>query len=196
MLLLKSFNSSQRPNLCQSTSSKYWKLITSHVVNKQVELCWTHMKAQLTLSADAVLQALIMIRSSMRLSLTSPQPDWMMYTSSPLTLSPISTLVSPLANFWVLTLAWFTPSLSQIFWARSWWELPENTLMFGIVCLELCSWGWVGQPLFALLLYYWLTTTKVERTRYTAASLSWTSRGYSESYANRDKEEGTIDMYI
>ena len=45
-----------------------------------------------TRSADAILQALIMISNSMRLSFTSPQPDWTMYTSSPRTDSPISTL--------------------------------------------------------------------------------------------------------
>lgn len=42
---------------------------------------------------EAILQALIMISSSIRLSLISPQPLWMMYTSSPRTLSPISTLL-------------------------------------------------------------------------------------------------------
>lgn len=45
-----------------------------------------------TLEEEAILQALIMMSSSMRLSLISPQPLWIMYTSSPLTLSPISTL--------------------------------------------------------------------------------------------------------
>ena len=38
-----------------------------------------------TLCALAILQALIIIRSSIRLSLISPQPDWIIYTSSPLT---------------------------------------------------------------------------------------------------------------
>ena len=45
-----------------------------------------------TRTAEAVLQALIMIRSSMRLSLTSPDPLCTMNTSSPRTDSPISTL--------------------------------------------------------------------------------------------------------
>jgi hypothetical protein len=45
-----------------------------------------------TLLAEAILQALIMMSSSIRLSLISPQPDWTMYTSSPRTDSPISTL--------------------------------------------------------------------------------------------------------
>lgn len=44
--------------------------------------------------ADAVLHALIIMRSSMRLSLISPQPDWIMKTSSSRTDSPIVTLVS------------------------------------------------------------------------------------------------------
>ena len=45
-----------------------------------------------TRTAEAILQALIMMRSSMRLSLTSPDPLWTMNTSSPRTDSPISTL--------------------------------------------------------------------------------------------------------
>lgn len=44
------------------------------------------------LDAEAILHALIMISSSMRLSFTDPQPLWTMYTSSPRTDSPISTL--------------------------------------------------------------------------------------------------------
>ena len=45
-----------------------------------------------TRTAEAILQALIMMRSSMRLSLTSPDPLCTMNTSSPRTDSPISTL--------------------------------------------------------------------------------------------------------
>ena len=45
-----------------------------------------------TRDADAILQALIIIRSSMIMSFTSPQPLWTMNTSSPRTDSPISTL--------------------------------------------------------------------------------------------------------
>ena len=45
-----------------------------------------------TRTADAILHALIIINNSMRLSLTSPLPLWTIYTSSPRTLSPISTL--------------------------------------------------------------------------------------------------------
>ena len=42
--------------------------------------------------ADAILQALIMMRSSINISFTSLHPLCTMYTSSPLTDSPISTL--------------------------------------------------------------------------------------------------------
>ena len=52
----------------------------------------TSYHTPLTLLADAILHALIMMRSSIKLSLISPQPDWTMYTSSPRTDSPISTL--------------------------------------------------------------------------------------------------------
>lgn len=49
--------------------------------------------------AEAVLQAEMRMRSSMRLSLASWHPDWMMNTSSSRTDSWILTLVSPLENF-------------------------------------------------------------------------------------------------
>lgn len=49
--------------------------------------------------AEAVLQAEMRMRSSMRLSLASWQPDWMMKTSSSRTDSEIVTLISPLENF-------------------------------------------------------------------------------------------------
>ena len=91
------------------------------------------MKSRLTLSADAVLQALIMMSSSIRLSLTSPPPVCTMYTSSPLTLSPTSTHVSRFANFLVTTLPGSIPSLSQILLVRSLCELPLNTFMLGIL---------------------------------------------------------------
>ena len=45
-----------------------------------------------TRTADAILQALIIINSSINMSLTSPHPLCTIYTSSPRTLSPISTL--------------------------------------------------------------------------------------------------------
>lgn len=45
-----------------------------------------------TRDADAILHALIMMRSSIIMSFTSPQPLCMMNTSSPRTDSPISTL--------------------------------------------------------------------------------------------------------
>lgn len=45
-----------------------------------------------TREADAILHALIIISSSIKLSLISPEPDCTMYTSSPRTDSPISTL--------------------------------------------------------------------------------------------------------
>lgn len=46
-----------------------------------------------TLDAEAILQALIIINSSIKLSFTSPLPLCTMYTSSPRTDSPISTLI-------------------------------------------------------------------------------------------------------
>lgn len=55
------------------------------------------------LRADAVLHAEIRMRSSIKLSLTSLQPDWMMKTSSSRTDSDILTLVSPLENFLTVT---------------------------------------------------------------------------------------------
>lgn len=51
-----------------------------------------HGITAVTLDAEAILHALIIIKSSIRLSLTSPEPDCTMYTSSPRTDSPISTL--------------------------------------------------------------------------------------------------------
>lgn len=51
-----------------------------------------HGITAVTLEDDAILQALIMMSSSIKLSFISPQPLWIIYTSSPLTLSPISTL--------------------------------------------------------------------------------------------------------
>lgn len=51
-----------------------------------------HGITAVTLDADAILHALIIIKSSIKLSLTSPEPDCTMYTSSPRTDSPISTL--------------------------------------------------------------------------------------------------------
>ena len=82
-----------------------------------------------TLAADDVLQALIIMRSSIKLSLTVPSPVWMMYTSSPRTLSRISTLVSLLANFLVTTSLGWTPNLSQTKAVRWGWELPEKILI-------------------------------------------------------------------
>lgn len=51
-----------------------------------------HGMTAVTRLAEAILHALIMISSSIRLSLISPEPDCTMYTSSPRTDSPISTL--------------------------------------------------------------------------------------------------------
>lgn len=51
-----------------------------------------HGITAVTREAEAILQALIMIRSSIKLSLTSPLPLCTIYTSSPRTDSPISTL--------------------------------------------------------------------------------------------------------
>merc|ERR1711971_384081 len=74
-----------------------------------------------------------MIRSSIRLSFTSPLPVCMMYTSSPRTLSPISTHVSRFENFFVTTLPGSMPNLSHTLLVRSAWLLPLNTLMLGIL---------------------------------------------------------------
>lgn len=51
-----------------------------------------HGITAVTREADAILHAFIIINSSMRLSFISPEPDCTMYTSSPRTDSPISTL--------------------------------------------------------------------------------------------------------
>lgn len=61
--------------------------------------------------ADAVLQADIIIRSSMRLSLTSPHPDWMTKTSESRTDSVILTLTSPFEKFRTTVGVKGTPSL-------------------------------------------------------------------------------------
>ncbi len=60
---------------------------------------------------------------------------------------PISTLVSPFANFLVTTREWEMPSLSQIFRPRSGCEEPENIFMFGILKINpgvicLSSWAY------------------------------------------------------
>ena len=65
--------------------------------------------------AEAVLQAEMRMRSSMRLSLTSLHPDWMMKTSSSRTDSDILTLISPFEN--VLTVQGTRGTLSL---ARVW----------------------------------------------------------------------------
>lgn len=108
--------------------------------------------------ADAILHALIIINNSIRLSLTSPLPDCTIYTSSPRTLSPISTLrwkkklkivrvkrpatcvwkfhtyhVSKLLNFFVTTLPRSMPSRSTILCAKSGWDVPLNILILGIL---------------------------------------------------------------
>ncbi len=49
--------------------------------------------------AEAPLQAEMRMRSSIRLSLTSLHPDWMIKTSSSRMDSEILTLISPLENF-------------------------------------------------------------------------------------------------
>ena len=51
-----------------------------------------HGITAVTRDDDAILQALIIMRSSIIMSFISPQPLWMMNTSSPRTDSPISTL--------------------------------------------------------------------------------------------------------
>lgn len=51
-----------------------------------------HGITAVTRDADAILHAFIIINNSIRLSFISPEPDCTMYTSSPRTDSPISTL--------------------------------------------------------------------------------------------------------
>lgn len=63
--------------------------------------------------AEAVLQAEMRIKSSMKLSLTSLQPDWMINTSSSRTDSEMVTLVSPLENFLTVQGTRGTPSLES-----------------------------------------------------------------------------------
>ena len=53
----------------------------------------------MTLLADAPLQAEARMRSSIRLSFTSLDPDWMMKTSSSRMDSNILALISPFENF-------------------------------------------------------------------------------------------------
>ncbi|GMT17499.1 hypothetical protein PFISCL1PPCAC_8796 [Pristionchus fissidentatus] len=86
-----------------------------------------------TLHELAILHALIIISSSMRLSLISPAADWMMYTSSPRTDSPISTFVSLLENFFRLALLTSSCRRSQMRCVRAGCEEPEKTLMLGIL---------------------------------------------------------------
>ena len=92
-----------------------------------------HGTTAVTRLAGAILQALIMIKSSIRLSLISPQPLCTMWTSPPRTLSPISTHVSWLLNFLVTTLPSSWPSRSAVFWDKSWRELPLKIFTFGIL---------------------------------------------------------------
>lgn len=64
--------------------------------------------------AEAPLQAEMRMRSSMRLSFTSLQPDWMMKTSSSLMDSEILTLISPFENFLTVQGVRGTLSLKEV----------------------------------------------------------------------------------
>ncbi|KFM69555.1 hypothetical protein X975_08405, partial [Stegodyphus mimosarum] len=59
----------------------------------------------------------------------------MIYTSSPLTDSLISTHVSLLLNFFKTALPRFMPKRSTIFCAKSGCEVPLKTLMLGMLSL-------------------------------------------------------------
>ena len=82
-----------RKTLIYSLCSKVFKIMSGREVPIKSWNIFNSNKFEfVTLLAEAILQALIMMSSSIRLSLISPQPDWTMYTSSPRTDSPISTL--------------------------------------------------------------------------------------------------------
>lgn len=81
-------------------------LATSFAVIGALDLSFLSIRAYgkqgitaVILRADAVLQAEMRMRSSIKLSLTSLQAVWMMKTSSSRTDSKTLTLVSPLENF-------------------------------------------------------------------------------------------------
>lgn len=93
--------------------------------------------------AEAVLQALIMMRSSIRLSLISPHPDCIIKTSSSRTSvnynnvpdSPIVTAVSWLEYFDTTQSAIEMPSFFATEAAKSRCEFPVNSLMVLFICI-------------------------------------------------------------
>ena len=82
-----------------------------------------------TLFALAVLQAEMVMRSSMRLSFTLPPPLWTMKTSFSRTDSPTSTRVSPTLNLPRWILARGMPRWVQMVSVSWGWEEPEKRTM-------------------------------------------------------------------
>lgn len=82
-----------------------------------------------TLLAEPVLQAEIMMHKSMKLSLTLPEAVWTMKTSLPRTESLISQRLSPTENFDRMRSHGFSPRLLQTLLRSSGWELPPRTMI-------------------------------------------------------------------
>ena len=70
-----------------------------------------------------------MISSSMKLSFTGLQVDWMTNTSQPRTVSLMDTAISPSANFLQTQSPSGIPSLSAMALARAGLELPAKSLI-------------------------------------------------------------------
>jgi hypothetical protein len=83
----------------------------------------------LILEADALLKASIMIKSSIKFSLTGVQVGWTTNTSTPRTLSSIAQLISPSENLDTLALPTGIPRYLAISAAKSGLALPENSFI-------------------------------------------------------------------
>ena len=80
-----------------------------------------------TLRAEAVLQAAIMMSISIKMSLMSPEAVWIIKTFTSLTVSSMETLVSRFENLRQVDFPTAIPRFLQIISVKRGWELPENT---------------------------------------------------------------------
>src|SRR5271157_1132692 len=86
-----------------------------------------------------------MIRSSIQVTFTGGQVDWIIKTSMPRTFSFISTRVSPSLKVVTLALPKDTPKCWQIFVASAMLALPENTLILSNILNPSQYIFWLGR---------------------------------------------------
>lgn len=97
-----------------------------------------------TLLADPVLQADIMMQRSMKPSLTESAADWMIYTSLPRTESLISHRLSPEENLVRIRSPGAIPRLLQTLSTSSGWEFPPRMTMFLTIAIKESEKEWKG----------------------------------------------------